>query len=86
MLAAVIVATGLILTAYAFTTKEPASEEVKTEQATAPANHCDPSDCTTEKAKSCPYSETSATAKQDCPTTKDCPPATCQPKSETRSL
>ncbi|HNW00236.1 MAG TPA: hypothetical protein PKL06_12755 [Chitinophagales bacterium] len=86
MLAAVVVATGLILTAYAFTTKLQGSEEVSTEQLAPPANHCDPADCTTEKAKTCPYSEASATAKKDCPATADCPPSTCKPKSETQSL
>lgn len=89
MLAAVVVATGLILTAYAFTTKQQPSEEVTTEQAAAPANHCDPADCTPDKAKTCPYSEAnsaSATAQKDCPATTDCPPSTCKPKSETQSL
>ncbi len=46
--------------------------------ATTP-EHCAPSECSSEKASTCPYSKTNATqeASANCPATADCPPSKC---------
>lgn len=89
MLAMVIVATGLVLTAYAFTTKQTAPDQTATEQLCTPAQKAKSAHCDTQSAGECPYgkaAQQAATAGQVCPPTKECPPSSCQPKSETRTL
>ncbi len=46
--------------------------------ATTP-EHCATSECSSEKASTCPYSKTNATqeASANCPATADCPPSKC---------
>ncbi len=82
---------GAVVTAFAtncFNTNDEASSKVPVEQvstATATPEHCQPSDCTPEKAAACPYSNsaaaTSAVANEqaNCPATKECPPSKCNP-------
>lgn len=52
-------------------------EQVST-TATTP-EHCAPSECSAEKASTCPYSKTNTTqeASANCPATADCPPSKC---------
>jgi len=91
MFAALVVGTGLILTIYSFASRpltQPEQTTVPAEQTSAaPAGHCDPSDCTPEKAAACPYSNsTTAQGTNDCPVTKDCPPSACKPGSNKATL
>lgn len=90
LVAAVVVCTGLVMMAYAFTT----APDHKAEQAVAPAtevsaDHCKPSDCTPDKQATCPYSkqaQQSASATGECPATKECPPSKCNQGAEKATL
>jgi|GEM_PF-1343150 len=82
---------GAVITAFAtncFDTnieaKTPVSVETVSTSASMP-EHCEPSDCSPEKAAACPYSNSAtstsalATENANCPGTKDCPPSKCNP-------
>lgn len=86
IIAAFIVCSGLALTIYSFASgpvsKDAVKPEVQTEQInTSATDHCDPSNCTPEKAAACPYSngaeKASTAASAECPATQDCPPSKC---------
>lgn len=90
LVAAVVVCTGLVMMAYAFTTA-PDRETAETKIPAAQVNteHCNPSDCTPDKQATCPYSkqaQQSASATGECPATKECPPSKCNQGAEKATL
>lgn len=89
---------GAVFTAFAanrFNSADEALQTLPVEQVSATEavpEHCQPADCSPEKAAACTYGKeanaTAAAENNNCPVTKDCPPSKCntEPKSEKVTL
>lgn len=85
LIGAFVVLTGIMVGLFAMSFSNKHETNVNTvpvEQVSATATtpeHCVPSECSAEKASTCPYSKTNVTqeASANCPATADCPPSKC---------
>lgn len=73
-----------LLTAFAVnvtkSSDETAAKAPVTEAVSTTPEHCNPADCTPEKAAMCPYSgksDATATNNANCPTSNECPASKC---------
>lgn len=85
LIGAFVVLTGIMVGLFAMSFSNNHEANVNTvpvEQVSATTTtpeHCVPSECSAEKASTCPYSKTNVTqeASANCPATADCPPSKC---------